>query len=352
MIRKLTKRHWTFIFIFILLILFFYFILPVSIPLITAFITAIILSPLVRLIQRRTKLNRKVSVIIVFLLFSIMIGFTGSVIVTKAIAQVVNFVEDVPTHVNELNIIYTKWENDFQQYTQSMPPDFFREVSNSLEENINDLAATIKNVITLDNIAQIFAKIPQYLISFLVYLIALFLFMLELPILKSKVYHLFTEETAKKVSFMNARLSNVLLGFLKAQFLLSIIIFIVSLIGLLFIAPEVAVIMALLIWLIDLIPIIGSIIILAPWASFMFLSGNSTMAIKLSILAIVLLAIRRIIEPKLMGQHIGLSPLATLIAMFLGLKLIGITGFVLGPLLVIAFSSAKEAGIIKWNVKI
>ncbi|MGM8364249.1 sporulation integral membrane protein YtvI [Virgibacillus sp. W0181] len=352
MIRKLTKRHWTFIFLIIVLVLFFYFILPVSIPLITAFITAIILNPIVRLIQRRTKFNRKISVIIVFLLFSIIVGFTGTVVVTKAIAQVVNFVEDVPSHVNEINLIYTKWEEDFQQYTQTLPPEFFEQVSNSLEENIDALATTIKKVITLDNIAQIFAKIPQYLLSFLVYLIALFLFMLELPIVKSKAYHLFTEETAKKVSFMNARLSSVLLGFLKAQFLVSIIIFIVSLIGLLFIAPEIAIVMAIIIWLVDLIPIIGSIIILAPWAAFMFLSGNSAMAIQLSILAILLLAIRRIIEPKLMGQHIGLSPLATLIAMFLGLKLIGITGFVLGPLLVIAFTSAKEAGIIKWGMKI
>lgn len=352
MIRKLTKRHWSLIVLFILLILIFYFILPVSIPIITAFITAIILNPLVRLIQKRTKLNRKLSVIIVFLLFGIVTGFTGTIIVTKAIAQVVNFVEDVPAHVNQLAIIFTKWESDFQQYTASLPPEFFRQVTNSLEQNFNDLATTIKQVITLDNIAQIIAKIPQYLISFLVYLIALFLFMLELPILKSKVYHLFTEETAKKVSFMNARLSNVVLGFLKAQFLVSIIIFIVSLVALLFIVPEVAIIMAIIIWLIDLIPIIGSIIILAPWAGFVFLTGNTSMAVQLSILAIVLLAIRRIIEPKLMGQHIGLSPLATLIAMFLGLKLLGIAGFILGPILVIAFTSAKEAGIIKWRIKI
>src|SRR5690625_6676415 len=58
----------------------------------------------------------------------------------------------------------------------------------------------------------------------------------------------------------------------------------------------------------------------------MFLSGNKAMGIKLAILAIVLLAIRRIVEPKLMGQQIGLSPLATLIAMFIGLKLIGVLG--------------------------
>src|SRR5690625_7209010 len=86
--------------------------------------------------------------------------------------------------------------------------------------------------------------------------------MLELPILKSKMYHLLTKDTAEKISFMNMRLTDVLLGFIKAQFLLSIIIFIVSLFGLFLITPDVALIMSILIWIIDLIPIIGSIIIL------------------------------------------------------------------------------------------
>lgn len=352
MFRKLTKRQWSTIFLIILFLLFLYFILPISIPLIVALFTALALNPVVRFFQYKGKMNRKYSVIMVFLLFIIVIGFAGTFIVTKTVTQVVHFVEDVPEYFNQINAIYSHWEADFRHYTQNLPEEFVKQVSNSLKDNLTALNNTAKEKITLDNIAQIFAMIPQYLISFLVYLIALFLFMLELPLLKSKMYHLFTKDTAEKFSFMNQRLTDVLLGFLKAQFLLSIIIFAVSLIGLFLIAPEIAFIMAIIVWLIDLIPIIGSIIIFGPWALFMFLSGETAMGIKLAILAIILLSIRRILEPKMMGQHIGLSPLATLIAMFLGLKLIGIWGFLLGPLLVITFNSAKEAGIIRWKLKI
>lgn len=351
MIRKITKRQWTIIALVILVILMF-LVLPLSIPLVAALFTALLLNPIVRLLQTKTKLNRKASVIIVFLLLMLLIGFIITFIVTKAIAQVVNFVEDIPAHFQQINQIYEKWDADFQQYAQTLPTEFIDQVSLSIEENLTALSNTVKDKITIDSIAQMFAKVPQFLVSFLVYLIALFLFMLELPLLKAKTYNLFTEETAKKVSFMNQRLSNVLLGFLKAQLLLSFIIFGVSLIGLLLITPEVALIMSLIIWIIDLIPIIGSIIILGPWALYMFLSGNTVIGVKLSILAIILLAIRRIVEPKVMGQHIGLSPLATLIAMFLGLKLFGIFGLVIGPLIVIGVSSAFEAKIIKWEFKI
>lgn len=351
MIRKLTKRHWSFILLAILAIVL-YFILPVSIPLVLALITALSLNPLVKLLQTRVKIKRHISVIIVFLLFLVFMGFAGTFIVTKAIAQVINFVEDVPDHFRQLNQIYSKLETDINHYLQSLPREFIEQLSDSLEGYFNDFTAAAKDKISLTKIADIVSKIPQYLISFLVYLIALFLFMMELPLLKTKFYNLLEVETAHKVTFMGKRLSNVLLGFFKAQFLVSIIIFIVSLIGLLIISPDVAIMMSLIIWVIDVIPIIGSIIILAPWALYMLLVGETVIAIKLSILAIILLAIRRTVEPKLMGQHIGLSPLATLIAMFLGLKLFGMLGFIIGPLLVITFTSAKEAGIIKWEIKI
>jgi len=317
-----------------------------------ALITALLLNPLVRIIQHRLKINRKASVIIVFFLFLVIVGVVGTLTVTKAIGQLVNFVEDIPTYINQINNLYIQWENNFQRYASNLPPEFVKQISDSLQDNLIALNTTIKEKITIDNIAQIFAKVPQYLISFIVYLIALFLFMLELPLLKSKTYQLLTDETAKKVSFMNERLTSVMLGFLKAQLLMSLIIFVVSLIGLLIIAPDVALVMSLIIWVIDLIPIIGSIIVLGPWSIFMFLSGDTIMGVKLAVLAIILLAVRRTVEPKVMGQHIGLSPLATLIAMFLGLKLIGVFGFILGPLLVIAFNSAKEADIIKWKIKI
>ena len=330
----------------------FYFILPISIPLVVAFFTALALNPIVRTMKEKLKFSRELSVIIIFLLFVLLLGVAGTFIVIKAVAQIVNFVEDVPLYFNELNKIYQDWENHFKQYTSNMPPEFVKQVTDSLQDNLSTLTDKAKDIFTIDNIAQIVSKIPQYLISIIVYIIALFLFMMELPLLKNRAFSLMTETTQEKVTFMGKRLSQVMLGFLKAQLFLSLIIFFVSLIGLFIIAPDVAIIMSLIIWIIDLIPIIGSIVILGPWSLFMFLTNDISMGIQLAILAIILLAIRRTVEPKVMGQQIGLSPLITLIAMFLGLKLLGFLGFILGPLIVITYRSAKEAKIINWKIKI
>lgn len=195
-------------------------------------------------------------------------------------------------------------------------------------------------------------RVPLFLISVLVYMIAVFLFMIEMPDVKRGFYNCLKEETAQKVQYMISKLNNVVLGFAKAQLLVSFIILAVSLIGLLLIKPEVAIVMSLIIWIIDVIPIIGSIVIVGPWALIELIQGHTVTGVSLIVLGVVLLIIRRTVEPKVMGQYIGLSPLATLISMFLGAKLLGIAGFIIGPILLIAFRTAREAGMIKYELKI
>ena len=352
MFRYITKRHWIYILLILLLVLAVFFILPVSIPLILAFFTALFLNPTIRWLQLRFKINRKYAVSIIFILFILLAGVIGTYFVTKTFTHIVNFVENGPTYINQINEQFLGWETDLKNIMEDLPTEFIEQINDGISKNVTLLSDNIKNQLQVEKLAGMVAAIPQYLVSFIVYLIALFLFMIELPLLKANSYKYLTEETAENVRFMNARLSYVVLVFLKAKFLDSIFIVIVTFLGLLLIVPQYAFIMSLVIWIIDFIPIIGSIAILGPWSLYMFITGDAAMGTQLAILAVLLLLIRRTVEPKIMGQHIGLSPLATLIAMYIGLQLIGLLGFILGPLLVIAFTSAKEAGIIQWKFKL
>ncbi|TFB23326.1 sporulation integral membrane protein YtvI [Filobacillus milosensis] len=352
MFKNITKRHWTIALYLVLLLVIAYFILPISVPLILAFLTALFLNPLIRLCTRRFRVSRKIAVTIVFLVFILILATIGTYTTTKVVGQVIKITENIPSYITDVESELGELRTDFDAYTEEWPVDFVNTIEKEVTKNLAGYGRQLREYNYVENITQIFMKVPDFLINFLVYLIALFLFMLDLPNLRNKFYGMMTDNTQEKFKFMNARLSYVLLGFLKAQFLVSLIIFTVSLIGLLLITPEVALIMSIIIWLVDLIPIIGSIIILGPWALYMFFTGDIVLGTKLSVLAIILLTIRRTIEPKVMGHHIGLQPLPTLIGMFLGLQLIGFLGFFLGPLVVILFNSAKEAGIIKWSLKI
>ncbi|MGM0750298.1 MAG: sporulation integral membrane protein YtvI [Bacillota bacterium] len=352
MSKFFTKKVLMITLIILILAIVAFFILPVSVPLITAIITALFLEPAVSFIQKRFSAKRRIAVLSVFILFLLLISVSSFFVTTKVVGEGIKLIEDAPKYVNQLSDIWLDYEDRLLNATEDLPDELVKSFSEDVQNFLNSGKTKILNSVNIEKISVFLSYIPNYLVSFLVYLIALFLFMLDLPRIKKSIYGHLTERTAEKVAFMTSRLTYVIFGFFKAQFLVSIIIFIVSLIGLLFISPDVAIVMSIIIWVIDFIPLIGSIVVLGPWAIFHLLTGNIALGTQLAVLAAILLIIRRTVEPKVMGTHIGLSPLATLIAMYLGLKLFGVLGFIIGPLLLIVFNSAKEAGIIKTNFKL
>ncbi|VEF48527.1 sporulation integral membrane protein YtvI [Bacillus freudenreichii] len=352
MFGMIKRKHLIIGLIIILISLVLYFIMPVSVPLITALITALMLDPIVKLLQTKVSLKRHFIVMIVFTVFTVILGTGIFFLTTKVIGQGVKLVEDFPHYVNNVSDIWSDYEERFKNTAQALPEEVVHSITDEVNGFLNSMIIGIRQNINIENISAVLSYIPNFLVSFIVYLIALFLFMIDLPKIQRNLYRHMKEETSEKVKFMMGQISHVVIGFFKAQFLVSLLIFAVCLIGLLLISPKTAIIMSLVIWVIDLIPIIGSIIILGPWSLYHLLSGNLVLGTKLAILAVILLVIRRTVEPKVMGTHMGLSPLATLIAMYLGLKLLGVLGIIIGPLLLIIFKTAKEAGIIKLNFKI
>ncbi len=350
--KWLTKKTVTIAVVIAVLILISIYILPVSIPLIIALITAIFLEPLVNFIHKRFKWHRKSAVISVFILFLLVVSGLLYWIVTQLIGQIIQFSKMVPEYINSLSAMWDEFQRFFFRSTEDMPVEVVSSFETELAGFMEGIRNWVLTIVNYDTVSNLLTGIPSFLVSFIVFLIALFLFMLDLPDLKIMLFNRLKDSTAEKVRFMFARLNKVIFGFLKAQFLVSCIIFIVSLVSLAFITPEYAIVMSLVIWIIDFIPILGSIIVLTPWFAYEFITGDIVQGTQLAILALVLLIIRRTVEPKVMGTQIGLSPLATLVAMFIGLQLIGFLGFFVGPLIVILFTSAREAGMIKMDFKV
>ncbi|MTD30353.1 sporulation integral membrane protein YtvI [Planomicrobium sp. YIM 101495] len=352
MSRIFNKKVFAILIVIAILLVISYYIFPLIVPLILALLTAIFLEPFVGFAQRKLKISRKLSVTFIFSFFLIIVTGILYWTVTQLFGQIIQFSKNVPDYINSLTEIWENFQEFFLRTTAEMPMEIVDSFETEMIGFLDDAKNWILTFINYDTVTNLLADIPSFLVSFLVFLIALFLFMLDLPNLKVMLFSRLKDTTAEKVRFMTARLNHVIFGFLKAQLLVSCIIFIVSLIGLYIIIPEYALVMSLVIWIIDFIPILGSIIILAPWSIYQFIVGDTSLAIQLAILALILLIIRRTVEPKVMGTQIGLSPLATLIAMFIGLQLFGVLGFFIGPLIIILITSAREAGMVKVDFKI
>lgn len=337
--------------ILLILAALLYFYTTAFMPFILAILTAFMLDPLVRLIQKHLHFKKRLpAVTIAFILFVLFIAFLIYVTITRLINEAIRFAEKFPFYVVEINLFVEDVLDKFNQTVSGFPPLLIEELeaqSRALLQWATELAQQM--IPLLVSWAQ---GIPNLIFIIVVYLIALFLISMELPKYKRGFFNLFQKENAEKVQYMLQRTTRFFTGFFKAQFLVSIIIFVVTYIGLLLITPSNALLMSFIIWFIDFIPFIGSIVVLAPWGVFDLITGDTDTGVKLLILAAILLIIRRTVEPKVMGDQIGLPALPTLAGIWLGINFFGFIGLIIGPLIIIAIYSAKEAGLIKLDFKI
>jgi sporulation integral membrane protein YtvI len=118
-------------------------------------------------------------------------------------------------------------------------------------------------------------------------------------------------------------------------------------IGLLILQVPSAFTIGLMIGLVDLLPYLGVGIVLVPWAIYTLLIGDMVLGVGLSILYLVILIVRQIMEPKVLASSVGLDPLATLIGMFVGLKLFGVLGLLIGPVSLIIIDAFNGANVFR-----
>ncbi len=102
--------------------------------------------------------------------------------------------------------------------------------------------------------------------------------------------------------------------------------------------------LAAIISIVDVLPVLGTGTVVIPWAVMELITGDVLKAVALLIMYIAITVIRNILEPKIIGEQIGLSPLLALIAIFLGLKLMGIAGMFIFPLILICIFTLYKKG--------
>ena len=121
-------------------------------------------------------------------------------------------------------------------------------------------------------------------------------------------------------------------AYLKAQGLLLFFIAVISTIVLLLLKNPYAVLLGIIIAVVDAFPILGSGTVLIPWAVFSWFQKDYVTAAVLLTLYVVTVVVREVLEPRLMGKEMGLKPLYVLLSVYVGLKLFGVGGIVLGPI--------------------
>lgn len=341
-------KKWVFVILLLLLILW---IIPYSLPIIFALLTALLLEGSIIKLQKHVHFSRLYAVITMFICYLASLLLLGYFMINTIFQQTVALSHNTPTFVKDLYIttilpIIERWH----QYSETLPSQVLFSIERALENGINSLDLLTKNIV--QNILGVVAIVPGFLLEFLIYLVSLFLISLELPRLKARLESYLTESSQQKLNLIVNQLSNAGVGFIKAQLFLSFLTFLMAYTGLWLLQIPYTALLALLIVLVDTLPILGTGSVLVPWAVIAILQDNKSLGIGLLVLFLVITIARRIIEPKVYSKSLGISPLAALVSLYIGFKIVGFAGLFLGPAIVILYDALKRSGAIRIRFKL
>jgi sporulation integral membrane protein YtvI len=162
------------------------------------------------------------------------------------------------------------------------------------------------------------------------------------------VKRLFSSRTANRLSRIERTALTVGVRFIRAHAVLFLITFCEVFVGLLIIRPQYALLGALGIAVVDMLPILGSGTVLIPWSLICFVGHDLFSGVALLILYVTVSVVRRIAEPRVIGQSIGLHPFGALICMYIGYRMFGVLGMFASPAavaVVMACVQNKENGV-------
>lgn len=339
------------IFLAILTLLFFIFVVPRIIwffmPFLIGWIIALIAAKPVRFLGEKLKIRRKAASAFIIVLAIALVILVGYGIIAILMEQLLGFVGSIPK-------LWEGMEEDLNTIGDNLAILLANQPI-EIQTRLTDLTDNISGYIS-DGVSQIgtptisalgnFAKnIPSAIIGIIMCVLSAYFFVAE----KDYVYHFCKKHTSKQLQYrwniMFSSLKNAVGGYFKAQFKIEIWIYLLILIGLFILEIPYAPLIALGMALLDFLPFFGTGIVLFPWAVIRFLSADYKMAIGLILIWAVSQLVRQFIQPKIVGDSIGMKPIPTLFLLYIGYKVAGMLGMILAVPIGIILVKMDEAGV-------
>ncbi len=325
------------------------YLIPIAIPFIVAIFMSFILEPMVVIFQERGRMSRGPAVALAMLL---VLGFFGIIIVLlllKLATELFNISKALPGIVGEIQIWLQESLPKLKHFYGELPSSTTTYIESSLGSFAQSLQGFLSK--TTESILSIFTAVPGVVAFIIISLLATYFISKDRRLLARKWVSLCPAPYGERSLHIVREVFGAFISYIKAQGILVSITTFTSIVGLYIIGAEYALTMGLLIGFFDIIPVLGPATVFIPWIIWAFMSGPAIFAVKLLILYVIVLVTRQLLETKVVSHSLGLHPLATLVALFVGFKLLGFLGMILGPILLIAVQAFIKAGIPTSKVK-
>jgi sporulation integral membrane protein YtvI len=341
----------------IIIALFLYYVVPLVYPFIFGWIIAYMMNPLVNLLHKRAKLPRLLATVIsLFVFFGITVGLI-TLLTVNVIIEIGSLANAIQTNINTWKDEIIHYINsDYIQNLVDQLTAFYNEnpsYQNTINTNLSSTASMIAGLsssivsFVFNLVISFITSLPRLATFTIIGMLAAFFISKDWYKLLAKIASYFSENVKAATRTIWGDLQKALFGYIRAQLILITITAFVVLIGLIILDVKYAVLISFLIGLCDLLPYLGTGTFMIPWIIFVFIQHNLYLGIGLTILYSIILVARQTFEPKVLASSVGLDAFSTLISMFIGLKLFGLLGLVIGPVTLIVLTAFHKANVFR-----
>ena len=351
----------------LLIYLVFRYCINQVLPLVIGFILAAVARPLTHLlsdetrrvkhkdgtvteVKRKFRLPQKFAAILSVVVLLLVLAGIATLFITRIVQIVIDYAQKLPGYYTDtLQPALVNLAKKFDSWSETMDPalaEFLQTGYNGIISNLGSLIAKVSEKVAGWGVT-VAKDIPSVLLAGIITVISTVFFAIDFESMKSFFKRLFSPEVVSMARKVKESFLDIVLQFIKSYAIIFVITVVEIIVGVTACGFKNAVLIGIIIGIFDAFPIVGSGMILLPWSIITMLTGPLGKGIGLLIVWAVVVVVRQFLEPKVVGTHVGLKPLVTLVCMYVGNKLFGIWGLFGLPITAAILTDLESNGYIR-----
>ena len=331
----------TVLFIYVGIKAIFYFM-----PFVIGWILSVIAGPLVTFLEKKLKIMKRLgSAITIILVLALCIGLIY-LIISQIWEEISVLIRNFPSMYHDLerglNQIGTQGNTLFERFPEQIQ-NSWATLMNNLDDTASSLIGRIGEP-TIEVAGNVAKRIPSVLIGTTVAFVSAYFFIADKENLGEWVKKVVPKSITSRLLLVGENLKYAMGGYFKAQFKIMGVVFAILLVGFALMQIRFSILLAIAIAFLDFLPFFGTGTALIPWAIYKFLVGDYKMVAALVILYGVTQLVRQLIQPKLVGDSMGLNPLYTLFLLYLGYRVGSVLGMIFAVPIGLILLNLYQAG--------
>ena len=299
-------------------------------PFVIGWFIAYIASPVVNWLEKRVKIVKKLGSVIMIVGVLAAVCFIIYFIISTLWKEISFLIQDMPGMYRDLESGLSQIGNSMEGVFGKLP-DGVQEGWHTMVANFDEMMGELMSRISEPTVSAAgrFAKsIPSVLVATIVTFISAYFFIAEREDVIRWSKKVAPDALVSRMTMVMDNLKFAVGGYLKAQLKIMVVVYIILVVGFIILNIHFSFLLGLLIALLDFLPFFGTGTALIPWAIYQFFMGNYKLVVGVVILYAVTQLVRQLIQPKLVGDSMGLRPLLTLFLLYTGYKIGGVFGMI------------------------